>query len=93
MIVQATYVAGSAVLTEAALSFLGIGTPATIPTWGNIIASTRNYFTLAHGRSCSPASPLRSRCSPSTCSATGCATALTRGSPDVCADHHREIRG
>jgi peptide/nickel transport system permease protein len=47
VIVQATYVAGSAVLTEAALSFLGIGIPATIPTWGNMIASTRNYFTLA----------------------------------------------
>ena len=35
------------VLTEAALSFLGIGTPATIPTWGNMIASMRSYFTLA----------------------------------------------
>jgi len=47
VIVQATYVAGTAVLTEAALSFLGIGTPATIPTWGNMIASMRSYFTLA----------------------------------------------
>jgi peptide/nickel transport system permease protein len=47
VIVQATYVAGSAILTEAALSFLGIGTPATIPTWGNMIANMRNYFTLA----------------------------------------------
>jgi peptide/nickel transport system permease protein len=46
-IVQATYVAGSAILTEAALSFLGIGTPATIPTWGNMIANARNFFSLA----------------------------------------------
>jgi peptide/nickel transport system permease protein len=45
--VQATYIAGSAILTEAALSFLGIGTPASIPTWGNMIANARNYFALA----------------------------------------------
>jgi len=45
--VQATYIAGSAILTEAALSFLGIGAPATIPTWGNMMANGRNYFQLA----------------------------------------------
>jgi peptide/nickel transport system permease protein len=45
--VQATYIAGSAILTEAALSFLGIGTPATTPTWGNMMANGRNYFILA----------------------------------------------
>lgn len=45
--VQATYVAGSAILTEAVLSFLGIGAPATIPTWGNMIANGRAYFALA----------------------------------------------
>jgi peptide/nickel transport system permease protein len=45
--VQATYIAGSAILTEAALSFLGIGAPATIPTWGNMMANGRSYFLLA----------------------------------------------
>ena len=47
LIVQATYVAATAVLTEAALSFLGIGTPASIPTWGNMIASGRGFLTIA----------------------------------------------
>jgi len=47
LIVQATYVAASAILTEAALSFLGAGTPPEIPTWGNMIASSRVYLGLA----------------------------------------------
>lgn len=47
LIVQATYVAASAILTEAVLSFLGIGVPSTIPTWGNMIATGRTYFVTA----------------------------------------------
>jgi peptide/nickel transport system permease protein len=47
LIVQATYVAASAILIEAALSFLGAGTPPEIPTWGNMIASSRIYLALA----------------------------------------------
>jgi peptide/nickel transport system permease protein len=47
LIVQATYVAASAILIEAALSFLGAGTPPEIPTWGNMIASSRIYLGLA----------------------------------------------
>lgn len=47
LIVQATYVSASAILIEAALSFLGAGTPPEIPTWGNMIASSRNYLALA----------------------------------------------
>jgi hypothetical protein len=39
LIVQATYVCASAILTEAGLSFLGAGVPPEIPSWGNIIAS------------------------------------------------------
>jgi hypothetical protein len=38
MIVQATFVCASAILIEAILSFLGIGIPTDIPTWGNIMA-------------------------------------------------------
>ncbi len=41
LIVQATYVMASAILTEAGLSFLGAGVPPEIPTWGNMIASSR----------------------------------------------------
>ena len=47
IIVQATYVCGSAMLWEAILSFLGAGTPPDIPTWGNIISEGRVYFQRA----------------------------------------------
>ena len=47
LIVQATYICASAILTEAGLSFLGAGTPAEIPTWGNMIASSRLYLQIA----------------------------------------------
>jgi peptide/nickel transport system permease protein len=45
--VQATYIAASAVLIEAYLGFLGVGTPPEIPSWGNIIAEGRNFIMLA----------------------------------------------
>ena len=47
LIVQATYVMASAILTEAALSFLGAGVPPEIPTWGNMIASSRLFLANA----------------------------------------------
>jgi len=46
LIVQATYICASAVIIEAALSFLGAGTPPEIPSWGNIMAEARPYFQL-----------------------------------------------
>jgi len=47
LIVQTSYVAASAILLEAALGFLGIGTPPSIPTWGSMIASGRSFLTIA----------------------------------------------
>ena len=47
LIVQGTFICASAILTEAGLSFLGAGTPPEIPTWGNMIASSRLYLQLA----------------------------------------------
>ncbi len=47
LIVQATYICASAILVEAALSFLGAGAPPEIPTWGNMISSMRLYLSLA----------------------------------------------
>ena len=41
MTVQATYVCASAIIIEAILSFIGAGTPPTIPSWGNIMAEGR----------------------------------------------------
>ena len=47
LIVQATFVAAAAVLTEAALSFLGVGIPAQVPSWGNMMAEGRNFVAVA----------------------------------------------
>lgn len=47
LVVQATYICASAILTEAGLSFLGAGTPPEIPTWGNMIAGNRLYLQIA----------------------------------------------
>ena len=44
LIVQGTFVAAAAILVEAALSFLGIGIPPEIPSWGNIMAEGRTLF-------------------------------------------------
>jgi peptide/nickel transport system permease protein len=47
LIVQGTYICASAILVEAYLSFLGVGTPPHIPSWGNIMAEGRSYVQLA----------------------------------------------
>ena len=47
LLVQATYVCGSAMITEAILSFIGAGTPPNIPSWGNIMAEARSMFQIA----------------------------------------------
>ena len=47
LIVQATFIAASAVLIEASLSFLGVGIPAQTPTWGNMMAEGRNFVAVA----------------------------------------------
>lgn len=47
MVVQGTYVCASAILIEAILSFLGLGLPSDVPTWGNIMAEARVVFSSA----------------------------------------------
>jgi peptide/nickel transport system permease protein len=47
LLVQATYVCASAMITEAILSFIGAGTPPNIPSWGNIMAEGRSLFQIA----------------------------------------------
>ena len=41
LLVQGTYICASAMITEAILSFIGAGTPPTIPSWGNIMAEAQ----------------------------------------------------
>ena len=47
LIVQATYICGSAMLTESILGFLGAGIPPEIPSWGNVMSEGRTYFQLS----------------------------------------------
>lgn len=44
LLVQGTYIFAFAILLEAILSFLGVGLPPDIPTWGNIMAEGRVQF-------------------------------------------------
>ena len=44
LLVQATFIAASAVLIEASLSFLGVGVPPQVPSWGNMMAEGRNFI-------------------------------------------------
>jgi len=47
LLVQGTFIFAAAILTEAALSFLGAGVPPTNPTWGNMIAAAQQYMQQA----------------------------------------------
>lgn len=47
VLVQATYVCASAIITEALLGFIGAGTPPEIPSWGNVMATGRTFFQIA----------------------------------------------
>jgi len=44
LLVQGTYICAFSILLEAILSFLGVGLPPDIPTWGNIMAEGRVQF-------------------------------------------------
>ena len=44
LLVQGTFICASGILVEAILSFLGVGLPPDIPTWGNIMAEGRIHF-------------------------------------------------
>lgn len=47
MIVQATFAFATAVLGEAGLSFLGVGTPPEIPSWGQMLGDARTFLAQA----------------------------------------------
>lgn len=44
LIVQSTFIFAYSILAEASLSFLGVGVPPYIPSWGNIISSGRLFI-------------------------------------------------
>ena len=47
VIVSATLIVGGAILTEAALSFLGIGIQPPIPSWGNMLQNAQDFILTA----------------------------------------------
>ncbi len=79
MIVIATVEVGLVIIAEASLSFLGLGTPPSQPSWGQTIAQGRDYLNNAWWISTIPGIAL---ClvviSASVCLAIGCGTISTR---------------
>ncbi len=47
VIVAATLGVGNAIITESTLSFLGIGFPPDVPTWGRMLFDAQNYIVSA----------------------------------------------
>jgi peptide/nickel transport system permease protein len=45
MIVYSTLIVASYVLFEAGLSFLGVGIPIDVPSWGNLLSTAPEYYT------------------------------------------------
>ena len=49
ILVQASFVFAFVLLSDAALSFLGLGVASPTPTWGNMVADARPYITSSPG--------------------------------------------
>ena len=47
VLVAATIGVGAAILTESTLSFLGLGFPPDVPTWGRLLFDAQNYLDIA----------------------------------------------
>ena len=48
IIVQATFIFAYSMLSEAGLSFLGVGVDPSTPTWGTMISNGRQYIDVAY---------------------------------------------
>jgi peptide/nickel transport system permease protein len=47
VLIQGTFIFAYAIIAEAGLSFLGVGIPPSIPSWGNLIAGGRDFLLVA----------------------------------------------
>lgn len=54
IIVAGTLAVGAAIITESSLSFLGLGFPSDIPTWGRMLFEYKDYLQLAPYQSIFP---------------------------------------
>jgi peptide/nickel transport system permease protein len=46
-VVIGTFAMATAIISEASLSFLGLGVPADIPTWGGMLSEARTYISTS----------------------------------------------
>ena len=58
LIVVATFGVAGAILTEAGLSFLGLGVPLSIPSWGGMLAEGRQFVDTRYWLALSPGAAL-----------------------------------
>lgn len=58
LIVQATFGVAGAIVAEASLSFLGLGTPPPAPSWGAMLAEARSFLLVAPHLLIAPAAAL-----------------------------------
>src|SRR6266542_2284199 len=47
VLVSATIGVGAAIITESALSFLGLGFPSDVPSWGRVLYDAQNFMEIA----------------------------------------------
>ncbi|MBQ2263626.1 MAG: ABC transporter permease [Loktanella sp.] len=47
VIVMTSFAMANAIIAESSLSFLGLGVPPTIPTWGGMLSDSRSYISSA----------------------------------------------
>ena len=47
IIVVASFSLATTVITEASLSFLGLGVPPSVPSWGSLLSDGRDYLRQA----------------------------------------------
>ena len=79
IIIVATFSVATNIITEASLSFLGLGVEPTIPTWGSMLADGRAYIGRAWSRTRpSRVWPFSSPCCRSTSSVMPCGITWTR---------------
>ena len=80
-LILATYYVGFAIILEASLSFLGVGVPPDVPSWGGMLtAAAQGHITRAPWAGIFPAWPSSSPCWGLTCSAMPCAMCWSPGS-------------
>ena len=78
VIVASTIEVSTAIIAESTLSFLGLGFPPDIPTWGRILFDAKDHLEFAPHWALFPGAAIFLTFLSSTLSATACATRSTR---------------